>query len=229
VRVRTPGSIDIVNGADGRVSVSADIVEKGSIDYRADQEGDLINVSSRTKSWDPLIWGSYVFSGGPRTNLRIVAPHGTDLDLETITDSISVNGINGAISIESKTGSVRLRDCAGTVAVHSHTGSVELDNVNGLIDISDTIGTVSYSGSLVSGSSSVRTTTGDINIALKGSQDLMIEASTVVGHIVSRVSLIESKYDRGQYIGQHITGRLGSGRGRLLLDATTGSISITAV
>jgi len=229
VRIQTPGSIDVTNGAENQVSVVAEITERGSLEYRVSQEGNLINVTSRTKTWDPLIWGSYVFSGGPRANIKIVVPHDADLDLETVTDPISISGIYGTLSAETKTSNIRFRDCGGTISLRTHTGAVDLENVNGLIDVRNTIGIVNYSGSLATGSSSVRTTTGDINIALKGSQDLFVEASTVVGHIICRVDLAESKYDRGQYVGQHISGRMGSGRGRLVLDATTGSISIISI
>ncbi len=229
VKVSTPGSIKVVSGADSQVSIDAEITEDGNIEYRAIQEGDLISVWSRTKTWDPLIWGSYVFSGGPRANINIVTPRDADLSLETVTDPIFVTGVSGIISLETKTSNIHLKDCAGKIAVHTHTGAIDLENVNGLIDVADTIGTVNYSGSLAAGSSSVRTTTGDINIALRGPQDLNIDANTVVGRIQSRVDLSESKYDRGQYVGQHISGKLGSGRGRLTLDATTGSISLQPI
>lgn len=226
VKIQTPGSINVVNGVDGQVSVSADITERGSIDYRAAQEVNTISITSKTKTWDPLIWGSYIFYGGPRSNVKIVTPRDADLDLETVTDPISVSGISGVISCESKTSNIRLRDCAGPISVHTHTGNVDMENVNGQIDVRDTIGAVNYSGSLATGASSIRTTTGDVNVALKGPQDLFIDANTTVGHIVCRIDLVESKYNRGEYIGQHISGRLGSGKGRLTLDATTGSISI---
>ena len=228
IKVSTPGSVTVASGQDGQVSITADITEKGNIDYRASQEGNRIDIAARTKTWDPLIWGSYVFSGGPRVNIRLTAPKDADLYVETATDSISINAINGAITCESKTGNVRLMNCAGTISLHTHTGIVDLENVNGLIDVRDTIGMVNFSGSLAAGPNSVRTTTGDINIAFKGPQDLLIDANTVVGHIISRVDLAESKYDRGQYVGQHISGRLGSGKGRLILDATTGSISLVS-
>jgi DUF4097 and DUF4098 domain-containing protein YvlB len=229
VRVSTPGSVTITNGPDGQVTVRAEIVDRSSIEYRAVQEGNTISVSSRTKTWDPFIWGSYVFSGGPRTNITIASPKDADLQVETVTDPISIAGINGNVSCESKTGHVRLTDCAGTTSVHTHTGNVELQNVNGLVDVGNTIGAVNFTGSLAAGSNSIRTTTGDIDVALKGPQDLSIEANTVVGHIISRLDLAQSKYDRGQYIGQHISGRIGSGRGRLNLEATTGSISIVSI
>lgn len=229
VRVGVPGSVTVVSGADGQVSVSADIAERESLDYSAMQEGNLITVTSRTKTWDPLIWGSYVFSGGPRTNIRVTTPRDCDLHIETVTDPISISGISGSITCDSKTGNARLSDCNGTIIVHTHTGNADLQNVNGLIDVRDTIGDVIYSGSLASGINTVSTTTGNIEIALKGAQDLTIEANTVVGHIISRANLTESKYDRGQYVGQHIFGRMGSGKGRLNLEATTGSITIVSI
>jgi DUF4097 and DUF4098 domain-containing protein YvlB len=226
VRIRTPGSIDVMKGSDGQVSVKAEITERYSLDYRVAQESNTITVSCRTKTWDPLLWGSYVFSSGPRANILVTVPQDSDLNLENVTDRISVSGISGTNTCESTTGRIQMKDCAGTISVRSHTGNIDLENVNGLIDIHDTIGTVNYSGSLAAGSNAIGTTTGDITVALKGTQDLLIDASTTVGHIVSRVDLAESKYDRGSYIGQHISGRIGSGKGRLTLDATTGSISI---
>ncbi len=99
-------------------------------------------------------------------------------DLETVTDPISISGINGTLAAETKTSNIRFKDCAGTLSLRTHTGAVDLENVNGLIDVRNTIGIVNYSGSLATGSSAVRTTTGDINIALKGPQDLFVEAST---------------------------------------------------
>ncbi len=78
-RIHTPGSISVISGIEGQVSVSANITERGNIDYRAIQEGNLVSISSRTKTWDPLIWGSYVFSGGPRANIKIVVPRDADL------------------------------------------------------------------------------------------------------------------------------------------------------
>jgi DUF4097 and DUF4098 domain-containing protein YvlB len=229
VRLSVPGSVSVESGPDGQVSVFADIAERESLDYRVMQEGDVVTVTSRTKTWDPLIWGSYVFSGGPRTNIRITLPRDADLYIETVTDPISIKGVSGPITCESKTGNVRMVDCSGTISLHTHTGNADLDNVNGLIDIRDTIGDVNFSGSMVAGQNSISTTTGNIDVALKGPQDLFIDANTVVGHIISRIDLSESKYDRGQYIGQHISGRVGSGRGKLILDATTGSISIVSI
>ena len=226
VNLRTPGSVDIRRGEAGVITADADVIEPESIDYSARQEGDLITISGRTKSWNPLIWGSYAFSVGPRTNVRVTVPPDSDLTVETQTDSISVSGISGSIRAESKTGPIRLKDCIGTFSIKTHTGNVDMDDVNGTVDVRNTIGHVSYSGALSGGVNSFRATTGDIEVALKGTPDLSLDASTTVGRIVCRMELAESHYDRGEFVGQHLTGRMGSGSGRLVIEATTGSISI---
>src|SRR5579862_1753682 len=222
VNLRTPGSVDVRKGEIGVIIADADVTEPESIDYSARQEGNLITIMSRTKSWNPLIWGSYAFSGGPRTNVHVTIPPDCDLTVETQTDSISLGGISGNVSAESKTGSIRLKDCDGTFSVRTHTGNVDMDDVNGTVDVRNTIGHVSYSGALAGGVNAFRATTGDIELALKGSPDLSLDASTTVGRIVCRLELAESHYDRGDFVGQHLTGRIGSGKGRLVVEATTG-------
>jgi len=226
INLRTPGSVDVKRGDAATVMADADVKEPESIDYSARQEGSLVTITSRTKSWNPLIWGSYAFSGGPRTNVRVTIPSDSDLSVETQTDSISISGISGNISAESKTGPIRLKDCDGTFSIKSHTGNVDMDGVNGTVDVRNTIGHVSYSGALSAGVNSFRATTGDVEVALGGTPDLSLDASTTVGRIVCRLELAESHYDRGEFVGQHLTGRIGSGRGRLVIEATTGSISI---
>lgn len=226
VTVRTPGSINVTSGNSSEVLIDSDITEAASIDYKATQEGNLITITSRAKSWNPLIWGSYVFSGGARANIRVSAPPEADLTLETITDPISVTGISGMINAESKTGPIRLKECSGTIDVRTHTGNIDLDDVSGVIEARDTIGHVNYIGSMASGNNAIRTTTGDIDVGLRGEPDLTLDASTTVGHIVCRIDMAESRFDRGQYVGQHVAGKLGQGRGRLILEATTGSISV---
>jgi zinc-ribbon domain/Putative adhesin len=226
VNIRTPGSIDVRNGQTGLVEIDSDIGEPQNIDYNCKQEGDMITISSRTKSWNPLIWGSYAFSVGPRTNVRVAVPPESDLDLETQTDSITANGIKGKISAQSKTGPIHFKDSAGTFTAKTHTGNVDMDGVDGLVDVRNTIGHVSYAGSLQNGENTIRTTTGDIEVALRGTPDLKIDASTTVGRIICRLELSDSHFDRGDFVGQRLTGKLGSGSGRLFLEATTGSISI---
>ena len=226
ITVRTPGSVDVQRGGAGEVLVDSEIAEAENIAYKASQSGDAVHVTSHGKTWNPLVWGSYIFSAGPRANIRVTAPQEADLSIETITDSITVSGIKGSISAESKTGPIYIRDSEGSLIVRTHTGNVDLNGVSALVDVRNTIGHVNFVGALSPGSNSIRTTTGDIDVALKGEPDLLLDASTNVGRIISRMEMADARFDRGQYIGQHLTGRLGTGRGRLLLEATTGSISI---
>ncbi len=222
----TPGSIEVKAGQAAVVDIDADVGDPQNVDYSCRQEGDIVRIASRTKAWNPLIWGSYAFSGGPRTNVRVVVPPECDLELQTQTDSVIINGTKGSVIAESKTGPIRLKDCQGAFRVKTHTGNIDMDNVDGVVNVWNTIGHISYAGSIQSGENALRTTTGDIEVALRGTPDLTIDASTTVGRILCRLELADSRFDRGDFVGQHLTGRIGSGAGRLILEATTGSISI---
>jgi hypothetical protein len=226
VNISTPGSIDLKTGEIGVVEVDADIGDPVNVDYACRQEGDMIRITSRTKSWNPLIWGTYAFSGGPRTNVRVTAPAECDLEISTQTDSIAIDGIKGSVIADSKTGPIRVKDSQGAFRIKTHTGNIDMDNVDGIVNVWNTIGHVSYAGVIAVGDNSLRTTTGDIEIALRGTPDLTIDASTMVGHILCRIELKDSRFDRGDFVGQHLTGKIGPGAGRLILEATTGSISI---
>ncbi len=226
VAIRLPGSIEVRRGTPGEVAVASQIRDPENVDYAVGQNGDAVTVNCHAKSWNPLVWGGYIFSSGPRTDVTISAPPDSDLTLETMTDPILVDGVNGTFTVETKTGSIHLQDCKGIFRVKTHTGTLDLDGVDGSVDARNTVGHVRYSGVLSKGENSIKATTGDIDIALKGENDLRIDASTTVGHITCNVDLADSRYDKGQYVGQHATGRIGAGAGKLILETTTGSISI---
>jgi DUF4097 and DUF4098 domain-containing protein YvlB len=226
VNIVTPGSIEVKSGQTGVVDVDANVDDPQNVEYSCRQEGDMVRIVSRTKSWNPLIWGSYAFSGGPRTNVRVAVPPECDLELQTQTDSVIISGTKGNVVAESKTGPIRIKDCQGAFRIKTHTGNIDMDSVDGIVNVWNTIGHVSYAGSIQNGENALRTTTGDIEVVLRGTPDLTIDASTAVGRILCRLELTDSRFDRGDFVGQHLSGRIGSGTGRLILEATTGSISI---
>ncbi len=226
VKVGALGSVTVRRGNDGEVVVDSQVIEPESIDYSVTQNANAVAVTSRVKSWSPFLWGSYFFSGGPRTNITVTVPREADLILETTTDPISANGIRGLLDVESKTGSIHLTECEGSVNARTHTGTVDLENVNGNMAARSTTGSIRFLGSLSTGDNSFRATTGSIDIALTGNPDLRLDASTTVGQITCSLDLGDARYEKGQYIGQHITGRIGAGAGRLTVETTVGSISI---
>lgn len=225
VKVSVPGSIDVRRGQEGEVAVDTKITEPDLVDFEIGQNGNVVSIKSHTKSWNPVLWGSYFLSQGPRTSVSVLVPQQADLSLETSTDPINVNGVSGTIDADSKTGSIQLAGCSGIISATSHTGSLNLDNVNGALTIHATTGSTRFVGSLTD-NTTFRSTTGSIDITLVGEQNFSIDASTTVGQITCALDLHDSRYEKGQYIGQHISGKIGSGAGRLSVETTVGSISI---
>jgi DUF4097 and DUF4098 domain-containing protein YvlB len=225
VKVTVPGSIDVKRGQDGEVVVDTKVTESDLVDFELGQNGNVVSVRSHTKSWNPVLWGSYFLSQGPRTSVSVLVPQQADLSLETSTDPISVSGISGTIDADSKTGSIQFAGCSGIIDATSHTGSLNLDNVNGALTLRATTGPIRFLGSLTD-NSTFRSTTGSIDITLVGEQNLSIDASTTVGQITCALDLSDSRFEKGQYIGQHISGKIGTGAGRLSVETTVGSISI---
>jgi DUF4097 and DUF4098 domain-containing protein YvlB len=66
-----------------------------------------------------------------------------------------------------------------------------------------------------------RTSTGNIELTLRGQPDLTVEAFATLGHITSTPELAGGRYYRGHY-----TGKIGSGAGRLYAETKTGNIKI---
>jgi hypothetical protein len=230
VKVDIPGSIVVRKGTqDGEVLVDSYLVEPESIEYYASQEGNNVTVRGRLKSsvWNPLNWGSYVLSGGPRANVEISVPAEADLRVENMTDPITISAISGEMEVESRTGSIRVRDSTGSYSLGTQTGSIELENVNGIVRAKSTTGQVRFSGSLAKGDSSFLTTTGSIDISLLGEPDLSLDASTTVGSISCTLpQMTDARNERGEFVGQRFNCKLGSASGRLVVKTTVGSIAI---
>jgi hypothetical protein len=229
VRVEIPGAVEIKKGTMNEVVVDADIIEPESVDYSAEQNGDVVTVRGRGRPsvWSPLKWGSYLFSGGPKCELTISVPAEADLNLETVTDEIEVVGVSGRIETESKTGPIRLRQCSGTFRITTQTGAVEVEDAGAIVQARSTTGHVRFRGKLGSGDNSFRATTGSVDISLEDAQDLQVEAATTVGSISCSVAgLSDTRHERGEFVGERFRGSKGTGSTLLRAETTVGSISI---
>lgn len=235
---RAPGHIDVKAAAEGEVTVDSDLREPEDLDWSVSQEGNIVTVKCRALV-HPLRWPRYFVSGGPRADIAVSVPKETDLELEAHLDEVTVNGIKGTITAESsvarvimedcegtvmvtgKTGLIDLRDIDGTVTVNSATGPVTLENVNGTVSVRNRTGPIKYTGTLSTGENWFRTSTGPVELTLKGTPDLTVEAYSNLGRVTCIPELIDGRYERGQYVG-----RIGTGKGKLIAETQTGSITI---
>lgn len=217
-----PGSVEVKSGPEAEVTVDFDLRRPEDLDWTISQDGNVITVTCRSRVHPFFGWPAYIFSGGPRANILISVPAETDLAIETRIGGIAVSGVKGTLVAESSTGRVSIQDCEGAVKARTRTGSANLENVNGTVSVRNSTGSIRFSGTLSKGENWFRTSTGSIELTLRGESDLTVEASTRLGRIVCSPELTDARYERGQY-----TGRIGAGTGSLIAETKTGNIRIS--
>ncbi len=235
---RAPGKIDVKNGTQNEVVVDLDIREPEDMTWNITQEGDTITVKARALV-HPFRWIRYFSSGGPKADITISAPAETDLDVSTHLAEVAAAGVKGTVAIDSsvarialekaegsiritgRTGPITVQDANGSVTVDSTTGPVRLENVNGTANVHNTTGPVTFTGNLSAGENRFRTTTGSIDLTLGNHSDVAVEAYSRIGGVKAIPELTEARHLHGQY-----TGRINKGTGRLIIETTTGSITI---
>ena len=98
-------------------------------------------------------------------------PPECDLELQTQTDSVIISGTKGNVVAESKTGPIRIKDSQGAFRIKTHTATSTWTTSTVFVNVWNTIGHVSDAGAIQSGENSLRTTTGDIEVVLRGTPD----------------------------------------------------------
>lgn len=215
-----PGSIEVKSGSDAEVTVDLDLRIPEDLDCSIQQDGNIITVTSRMK-FHPFCWPAYIFRMGSRANIVLAVPSETDLTLENRFGRVIVTSVKGTLTVESSTGTVSVKDCEGAVKAKMETGSVDLENVNGTVFVRNITGSISFAGALSKGENWFETSTGNIELMLKGEPDLTIEASTRLGRVACSPELTDARYERGLY-----TGRIGAGTEKLIIETKIGNIKI---
>ncbi len=235
---RAPGRINVEPGAEGQVIVDVDLREPEDVDWSATQEGQAVIVKARALV-HPFRWPRYFYSGGPKVDITVTVPKQTDLDLSTSIAQTTVKGLSGFMSLEcsvtkisvekcegnikirGRTGQIDVRDFEGEISVDSTTGPVTMENVTGTVFARNTTGPIKFNGILSGSENRFRTSTGPIEITLQRQSDLAVDAYSRIGTVTCVPELTDARYERGQYIGH-----IGSGVRKLLIETTTGPITI---
>jgi DUF4097 and DUF4098 domain-containing protein YvlB len=216
---RVPGTVELKAGSAGEVVVDVEPRPTENVIWNVSQTGNVVAVDCHIRDiWD---WPGHIFSGAPRTNLRVSVPAESDLDIRSRVDRVTVMGINGMLVVESAAGVISMQDCAGVVQVRNRAGQIELQNVKGTVWADNAAGHIAFSGSLSNGESMFRTRLGDIDLTLQGEHNLRVEAYATLGRVSVIPELVGSRYDGGTYVG-----RIGSETGRLVAETKAGTITI---
>lgn len=209
--------------------------------------GELAIKYERPRFWPawtgPLGW-FLVGRKRYKAEVSVAVPPETAAQLELISGSAVVSALRAGASIAVTSGQITLLGLAGRTVARVVSGPVEALGVSGELEVE------TVSGELVIADSAAdrlraRTTSGSITADLDNPPyHAQVELETVSGQITARVredsdldvqlhtvsGRVSSDFDELRAGGSHgdklLSGRLGSGTGRLRANATSGHVSL---
>ncbi|QBD80807.1 hypothetical protein EPA93_34500 [Ktedonosporobacter rubrisoli] len=166
------GDVHIHRGNTDQVTITAKMsgldraINANAIPVSYSQQGDTIAVTV-SQSRDHFFAAS--------TNLDVLAPETTSVQLDKQSGDVKIEDINGPITSHLADGHTELDNVQGRVDLESVKGDIELKNFTGQLNATTVHGHISLRDSELSGKSHLQTTEGDIEV--EGSLDAQSNSS----------------------------------------------------
>ena len=208
------GSVVLVNSRDGAVVKNSN----GSVDVR--QVGGATVIDNAFGSSKVREVRGNLEVDGSHSRIDVSDVRG-DADVTSAFGSIDVHGVTGAATVTNANGTVRLTDVRRNATVKTTFASATLDKVQGAIDVQNQNGSISVSGAPSCQTISLRTTFSTIRVGLPASASYALNARTTFGRIHSDLPVTTTSFG-----GDSTVGTIGSGKCKLDLVNTNGSITI---
>jgi len=150
-----------------------------------------------------------------------------DVVIGTLEGDVEVSCTTGNIDIENpSSGDVELKSVSGNIKVRAANGDIEAKGIDGENIILETVNgdiDVRFSAP-VTGSTNVRTISGDILLDLVSGNNCQVVLSSVSGTVRSEAEIPDAKKTR-----ERLTGKFGAGEGTLFVSTVNGDISLNVV
>jgi Putative adhesin len=186
-----------------------DAIEAVEVTCRERAGGHVITVDEKER----IRWGPIRISWGGNVEVRVVCPHGADLELSAGSTDLRVTGELGEVSARTASGDIQLDTVQDKIAVKTASGDISI----GTIQDGGSAGTVSGDLGIrqVEGALTARSVSGDVRI---GSLQAPLILSTTSGDI--ELEAVEAGDVRLQSVSGDI--RVGVRRGtRVFIDAAS--------
>jgi DUF4097 and DUF4098 domain-containing protein YvlB len=186
------------------------------IDVAIAQEGNAVRITAR------MIGKQSMSNSGARVEVQV--PAGSVLDLRTTNGKveaigplgeISAHSTNGAIEAKGGRGTMHLTTTNGPIRVDGGTGRLGLETTNGamqirsdkaVVDAATSNGAIHFTGKLIEGNYSFRTSNGAIDLTLPDDARFVFDAETSNGHVQSDFGM--SRKEAGSK--NHLRGAVGA-------------------
>ena len=232
------GRVVVHAGDDGAIRVRAKLKRPSQVDYKVDQQGDIVTVEARQKGKSSLF--SFLGQSGG-ADIDVTAPKSTKVELRTSNARIELRGLdaggtleasNGRIVIDgadgeyqatTSNGRIELRAMKGSAALSTSNGRIEMSDVEGEFNAETSNGTIHFSGELTPGGNNRLTTSnGSIKVTLSETPSLEIDASTSNSKVTTTIPSLT----RSQEKKNRLVGTIGAGEAGLLIRTSNGSVTI---
>ncbi|GIQ67857.1 hypothetical protein DUZ99_03050 [Xylanibacillus composti] len=193
----------------GHVRADMFTVTTSSGDVSADATIDAAQADWHTSSGD-------IFVRSIQTGAFTVRTSSGELEAGTITgDSVSITGYSG---------DVEARNCeCGLLQIELTSGDVDIDAMSGMANVEVSSGSVELNNWDLTGDSSIRASSGDVDISLLNGEQAM-EIDLRAGSGSMQVAL--PGFETVEKTNNRLTGRIGNGGPKLTVQTSSGDISV---
>ena len=212
------GSVTVKSSHDQRtVDVIATLSDPESVDYRAEQVGNTVEVTVK------VINGFRLFGNSGGANIEVTVPENIDLDLKSDNGRIAAENITGLVSTETSNGRITLDGITGSASAMTSNGKIEIGRFRGELKAQTSNGAIEFEGALSPGSDNrLRTSNGQVNVTLVDTLGVELDANTSNGTVSSALPITTS----GAINEKHLIGTIGNGESTLEIRTSNGSITI---
>ncbi|MFF1377198.1 DUF4097 domain-containing protein [Streptomyces sp. NPDC058308] len=236
------GTVNVVGTDEG--SARLEVSEMEGPPLRVTAEDGTLTVAYEDLPWKGFL--KWLDRKGWRRSavVSLAVPAGTDVEVGVVGAGAVVSGVGGRTQVKGVTGDTTLLGLSGPVRADTVSGSLEAQSVTGDLRFNSVSGNLtvieaagpsvradSVSGSMIVDLDPAGTPTdvaltsvsGEIAIRLPHPADAEVEVDTASGSVSNA---FEDLRVGGQWGAKRITGRLGTGRGRLKATTVSGSIAL---
>ncbi len=141
------GQIDVV--AHDEPGVRIEVHGVTIKDLRIEATGDTIEIDHAQLRWDNFLEVFRNFgSGGPKAEISVAVPRGTDLNLGVVSASALVSGLATDARLNTVSGDIIVDGLVGDISVNAVSGDVQIRGLEGAVSANSVSGDVAATGTL---------------------------------------------------------------------------------
>jgi hypothetical protein len=177
------GTVHIHTGDTGQIIVQSQGLNDARSKFSGaqsnyDPESNTVNINAQSQSGFPF--------DNNNADLEITAPAASNIQVQTVSGNIEVDGVNGQLTLNTGSGTVTANDVSGQMTVNAGSGDVR---VSGKLQQGQSIlktdsGDITFNGVIdPQGSYLFETGSGDVNLSLPNNSSFSLNTKTDSGEV----------------------------------------------